>query len=64
MKDKKLCPFRKETLYQAGHNTGAGYPMEWKAMEGFCDCIGNRCAAYTEFTIVDDKVDWYCKMMR
>lgn len=62
----KLCPFRKETLYTSGRNTGAGYPDEVKAIEGFCECLQEKCMMYDtsdEFKVLTGKSGW-CKMAR
>ena len=40
------CPFRKRSVYNAGRNTGSGYPLEWVVNEEFEECIGEDCIAF------------------
>ena len=57
------CPFYKTTVYNCGQNTGAGYPLSWKAIEEFEDCIGKECAAFAKVHDLDTN-EWidYCKL--
>jgi len=62
----KLCPYKKSTYYEAGHNTGAGYPDMWKMTELFCECIKERCMAWDtslEYRDVTGEDGW-CNLMR
>lgn len=45
MRTKKLCPFRKRTVYMTS-KTGSGYPKVDHTTEIFCECIGKDCMAY------------------
>lgn len=49
IEQKTKCPFRKHIIYEANHNTGAGYPDIWEVQEDFDDCIGEACAAFGRY---------------
>ena len=42
------CPLRTTEIFEAGGNSGSGYPIYWTKHTEFEDCYLEECAAYNK----------------
>ena len=60
----KKCPFRKSIIYNAGRNTGSGYPLEWMTKEEFENCIESECIMFYQEDIYSNYEGKYIQVGR